>query len=178
MSLVPIASWGKHTRVLLPELANECKSFFKREDVSRMTSGKKQTLTRAKNKQQKRFLNDTVSNLHSKFLAENSDLKISYRTFCRLKPFWVVWPKEKDRDTCQCKTHENLHFFWRKNWNKSMSSALIIWRNLLLAFPAQLPIKLACTMSVSCKNKQFPFELHDCAEHVDIVEDSYRGKKY
>lgn len=66
--------------------------FFVREDVSRMTSGKKQTLTRAKNKQQKRFLNDTISNLHMKFLAENTDIKLSYRTFCRLKPFWVVWP--------------------------------------------------------------------------------------
>jgi len=91
-------------------VSKRMQDFFEREDVSRMTSGKKQTLTRAKNKQQKRFLNDTVSNLHSKFLAENSDLKISYRTFCRLKPFWVIWPKEKNRDTCQCKTHENLIF--------------------------------------------------------------------
>ena len=136
--------------------------FFVREDVSRMTSGKKQTLTRAKNKQQKRFLNDTISNLHMKFLAENSDIKFSYRTFCRLKPFWVVWPKEKDRDTCQCKTHENLNFLAKKLKQEHVISTDHL--DELVACIACSVTDKACMYNecVSCKNKRFPFEQHDC----------------
>ncbi|CAH1965064.1 unnamed protein product [Acanthoscelides obtectus] len=33
---------------------------------------------------------------------------ISYQTFCRLRPFWVVRPSTQNRDTCLCVTHSNL----------------------------------------------------------------------
>ena len=143
-------------------IGKRVEEFFVREDVSRMTSGKKQTLTRAKNKQQKRFLNDTVSNLHIKFLAENSDIKLSYRTFCRLKPFWVVWPKEKDRDTCQCKTHENLQFLAKKLKQEHVISTDHL-DELVTCISCSVTDK-ACMYNecVSCKNKRFPFEQHDC----------------
>ena len=45
--------------------------------------------------------------MHAKFIAEYSSSSISYTLFCRLKPFWVVAPKESDRQTCLCKIHEN-----------------------------------------------------------------------
>ena len=61
-------------------------------------------------KMQKRFLVDTMKNLHRKFLAENNTSHISYASFCRLRPFWVVHPSLSDRDTCQCRLHENLGF--------------------------------------------------------------------
>jgi len=70
MSSVAIALWGKDISVTA-RVGKWVEEIFVREDVSRITSGKKQTLTRAKYKQQKRFLNDTISNLHMKFLAEN-----------------------------------------------------------------------------------------------------------
>ena len=35
---------------------------------------------------------------------------VSYGFFCRQKPFWVVVPNERDRETCMCKTHENFQF--------------------------------------------------------------------
>ncbi|KAK2840949.1 hypothetical protein Q7C36_012528 [Tachysurus vachellii] len=62
---------------------------------------------------QKRFLVDTMRNLHRKFLAENN-MRISYSSFCRLRPFWVVHPSLSDRETCQCKLHENLSFLAEK----------------------------------------------------------------
>ncbi|CAG2220762.1 unnamed protein product [Mytilus edulis] len=41
---------------------------------------------------------------------ENKDMIVSYTSFCRLQPFWVLPPKESDRDTCACKLHENIQF--------------------------------------------------------------------
>ncbi|KAL4009294.1 hypothetical protein ACER0C_003146 [Sarotherodon galilaeus] len=85
-------------------------AFYLRDDVSRMTTGTKQTLTKDKLKMQKRFLMDTIENIHRRFLAENPDQMISYSLFCHLRPFWVVNPTLSERDTCMCKLHENLSF--------------------------------------------------------------------
>ena len=52
-------------------LVSKVRAFFSRDDASRMTTGKKQTITKKKMKMQKRFLVDTMKNLHRKFLAEN-----------------------------------------------------------------------------------------------------------
>uniref|UniRef100_UPI003590066A uncharacterized protein isoform X2 n=1 Tax=Myxine glutinosa TaxID=7769 RepID=UPI003590066A len=81
--------------------------FYALDYNSRMTTGKKNTVTRKKKKLQKRLLNDTRKNIHSRFLAENPTSSISYSLFCRLKPYWIVTPTEKDRQTCLCKIHEN-----------------------------------------------------------------------
>lgn len=83
--------------------------FFLRDDVSRMTTGRKQTVTRLKKKMQKRLLTGTMKDLHRRFLSENIG-HVSYTSFCRLRPFWVVTPSSSDRDTCLCKKHENLQF--------------------------------------------------------------------
>ena len=77
--------------------------FYEREDNSRLTSGKKQTATINKVKKQKRWLLDTIVNLHEKFCAEYARNCISYATFGRLCPFSVRLPTSKDRDTCMCK---------------------------------------------------------------------------
>ena len=90
--------------------SNAVSEFFERDDVSRITSGKKQTVTFKKQKKQKRFLNDTLKNLYEKFMAENSSIKLSFTVFCRLKPFWVCKALLTDRETCLCKLHENLQF--------------------------------------------------------------------
>lgn len=82
-------------------------SFFVRDDNSRLCTGKKQTVTKNKNKMQKRLLLDTMTNLHEKFGSEYPEENIGYATFTRLRPFWVRMPMSKDRDTCLCKKHEN-----------------------------------------------------------------------
>jgi len=71
--------------------SEEHKELFNRDDVSRITTARKQTITRNKVKMQKRFLVDTMRNLHRKFLSENN-VRISYPSFCRLRPFSVVHP--------------------------------------------------------------------------------------
>ena len=85
------------------------KEFFERDDNPRMTTGKKQTVTRFGKKVQKRFMSDTVKVIYE-FCAEMPHLKVLYSLFARLKPFWVVQPSLSDRDTCQCRIHENVQF--------------------------------------------------------------------
>lgn len=88
--------------------------FFSRDDNSRMTAGKKETKTFSKIKKQKRLLTDSVRNLHQKYLFEHPDSRISYTLFTRLRPYWVVAPTERDRQTCLCKVHENFEFLVEK----------------------------------------------------------------
>ena len=88
--------------------------FFERDDVSRLTTGRKQTKTKSKLKNQKRFLMDTMRNVQRKFLAEYPNRLISYSLFCQLRPFWVVNPTLSERDTCLCEIHENLGFVANK----------------------------------------------------------------
>lgn len=84
--------------------------FYCRDDNSRMTPGKKQTITKQKKKMQKRLLSDSLRNLHQKFLTDNPRRRISYSLFCKIRPFWVVPPSLQDMETCLCKSHENLEF--------------------------------------------------------------------
>ena len=82
-------------------------AFFHRDDVSRPASGKRETLTLKKEKRLKRYLCDTLKNLRMKFLAENPQVAISYTSFTRLRPFYVVHPKVNMRDTTACKMCTN-----------------------------------------------------------------------
>jgi hypothetical protein len=90
------------------------KMFYICEDNSRMTTCAKQTVTKGKMKKQKQLLNDTMKNLHLKYVAKNVSEKVSYPVFCRLRPFGVKAPTASDRDTCQCRNHENTHFMAKK----------------------------------------------------------------
>lgn len=99
----------KESNRLPVDCKQKIKAFFLRDDVSRMTTGRKQTVTQKKIKKQKRLLTDSLKNLHHKFLSE-TEHQVSYSCFCTLRPFWVVVPTEADRETCQCRTHENLQF--------------------------------------------------------------------
>lgn len=61
-------------------------------------------------KKQRRVLNDTLTHLHMKYLTQHESPKVSFTTFCKLRPFWVVFPNESDRSTCLCKLCENTQF--------------------------------------------------------------------
>lgn len=92
------------TFLITPSIRGKIISFFEKDDVSRMCPGKKDCLKGGK---QKRLLLDTVKNLHPKFVAE-SGIQLSYATLLREKPYWVMQPRLKDRDTCLCVKHENF----------------------------------------------------------------------
>ena len=87
---------------------HQVQQFYCRDDNSRLVAGMKKTLTKRKVKKQRRILNDSLLNLRKKFLTEGTD-NISYTTFTRLRPFWVLFPTETDRDTCICKICDNMN---------------------------------------------------------------------
>ena len=85
------------------------RQFFLSDDASRMLSGKKDTITRKKVKQQKRLMSDTLKNLHTRFSdSHDATSAVSYPQFCKERPFWVVSPTQRDRETCLFLTHENM----------------------------------------------------------------------
>ncbi|CAG9577518.1 unnamed protein product [Danaus chrysippus] len=99
------------TRTRLPLIASEhmkiVQNFYENDDNSRIGAGKRECVTKNRVKKQKRYLLDTLTNLYQKFKSNHSGL-ISYQTFCRLRPFWVVTPKINERDTCLCIRHANI----------------------------------------------------------------------
>jgi hypothetical protein len=101
-------SKAKHCKQLneIQKVTNQIKHFLEDDEHSRLAPGKKDTITRKKVKKQKRYLCHTLQYLHEKFVQQYS--VISYSLFCRLRPFWVIKPKPKDRDTCRCIVHENV----------------------------------------------------------------------
>lgn len=91
------------------KLATTIANFYLQDDVSRATSGKKETKTMNKEKIQKRYLLANLTNIYKKF-KEETGINVSYTTFVRYKPFYVLRPKVSDRDTYVCKKHANIEF--------------------------------------------------------------------
>jgi hypothetical protein len=60
------------------EIARCVREFYNSDENSTAAAGKKETVTKRKEKKQKRYLCDTMMNLHAKFQAENPGLKVQY----------------------------------------------------------------------------------------------------
>ena len=93
--------------VLKPEVRQKVINFFERDDISRMCPAKRDFVKKNGIKKQKRILLFTVKALTSKFVQETG-INLPYATLLRAKPFWVVAPKLRDRETCLCVKHENF----------------------------------------------------------------------
>lgn len=97
--------------------------FFERDDNSRVTTGRKETVTKQKVKKQRRIMLDTMINLHEKYCAESIDNAVSYSTFTRLRPFWIMAARPKDRETCLCQKHENIQLKIEKLFSLKLISS-------------------------------------------------------
>ena len=69
----------------------QVRQYFEQDDVSRIITGMKQTVTKKKIKKQKRLLLVTVENIHKKLVAE-TNANISFTTFWRLSPSGLKLP--------------------------------------------------------------------------------------
>jgi hypothetical protein len=138
--------------------------FYKRDDVSRCTTGKKETKSEGRVKKQKIILNDSMKNLHVKFLAEQPSRKVSYSLFCQLRPYWVVAPKPNDCDTCHCKLHCNFEF---------MLTRLFLEKLLLTSNLEVLVESIACNpSSLECMHS-----LCDTCKEMDVEVSREYDKK-
>lgn len=86
--------------------------FFEDDEVSSPAPGSRDFITRKKQKKRKRYLNDTIANLHKKFCKQY--FHISTSMFYKLRPFWVVNLKISALETCLCREHENFKFILKK----------------------------------------------------------------
>lgn len=82
--------------------------FLESDLHSKMCPGKRDYCTKKKVTKQKRYLNDTLRNLHKKFLATHPNIPISYAFWCKNRPFWIVHRKVSARDTCGCTPCSNM----------------------------------------------------------------------
>lgn len=81
---------------------NLIRTFLEEDCNSKLCPGKKDYISKNKVTKQKRYLCDTMGNLHKKFLECNPDMLLSYAFFCKNRPFWIVSRKVTARDTCGC----------------------------------------------------------------------------
>ena len=105
---LPTDTYGRHIISLSSKLRKSVTN--ERDDVSRMTSGKKDTKTFGGHKKPRRILNESLKSLHLKYRSEYPVNKISYATLCTPRPFWVAKPTQSDRDTCLCRLHANTAY--------------------------------------------------------------------
>lgn len=92
-------------------------TFFEDDSNSKISPAKKEFRIRNGVWTQKRYLTDTLLNLHKKFINVHN-INIGYSTFCKHRPYWVEFPKETERDTCSCKIHVNFDLLL-KSLNKN-----------------------------------------------------------
>ena len=104
---------------------------------------------------QKRYLLDSLLNLHRKILSENSSVKISYSLFSRMRPYFVLFPNLQSRDTCMCKLHENLTFIANKLLRLHLISSANL-ESLADSCSCETQSKIACMVlgKFVCKNVQ------------------------
>lgn len=93
--------------VLKQEVRQKVIDFFEQDNVSRMCPSKRDYVKLNGIKKQRRVLLGTVKELVSKFVKETG-IVLSYAMLLRAKPFWVVAPKSRDRETCLCVKHANF----------------------------------------------------------------------
>ena len=100
----------KQKRGFQPELHNQVLDFYRRDDVSIVLPGKRDVKKIGKKKPriQKRVLSDYLSNFYEKFVAENTNVKISFSTFARMRPSNFVLANFANRQSCLCVQHQNM----------------------------------------------------------------------
>ena len=158
-----------------PNIQQKIEKFYIRDDVSTMTSGKKSTITKHKIEKQKRFLQNTILELHARY-NQQCDPKesVSYTTFWRSKPFWVVQPKINDRATCECTKCLNLEIMLQKLKRENVISyknTREIMQDCFCSITTLDCIEGNCS---SCKNNEMTF----CEDNLEkVVEWQQWGQK-
>lgn len=89
-------------------MGSAIRTFFHHDDVSTIVNGKAGEIRRGGQVFRRRFLCDTIENLHKRFLMEDPSKKISRAQFYKCRPFWISSPTLLDRETCACKIHKNF----------------------------------------------------------------------
>ncbi|KAJ8369677.1 hypothetical protein SKAU_G00097050 [Synaphobranchus kaupii] len=135
-------------------------TFLHRDDITTVINGKAGEMRKGGQIFRKRYLTDTMENLHKKFIGENPTLKISRSQFCKHRPFWIVSPRVTDRETCGCKIHENFNSKVKKlhqlGITRTMSSTEVVASSVCDA----VDIDCMYNRCDKCKKATFPVEMN------------------
>lgn len=147
------------------KVKQDVQTFLEDDEHSKLCPGKKDCITKKKVKKQKRILSRSLKNLHTLF-CKQVDYKISYTTFTKLRPFWIVSRKQNERDTCMCTIHANMELL-----TSSLFKANIIGHSQpsdlvnLVCCDSQNPSCLQRTCT-NCKDLMVPYLLFDGSSEV------------
>ena len=86
---------------------NNIIEFLTREDNSKLQPGKKDNKKVGTEKKQIYILSDYLSNLYTKFEAENPEINISFSSFSRCRPKHILLTSFSSRNSCLCTKHQN-----------------------------------------------------------------------
>lgn len=132
-------------------------------------------ITKKKIKHRKRYLCDTIYNLHQKFCKEFG-CKIGLTAFQNLKSYYVVRLKASSRQTRICKVHPNFSYMYQKlyihnvlmeknvpkfmesitcdiNDKKCMFNEHVACRNVKFKFPTVLTLQKPFTTNTGNRRK-------------------------
>lgn len=103
--------WNK----LSPEIVEKVKSFYLKEDISRVSPGLKDRVKIKTNGSiieyaQKRHMVYTIKEAYTIFQEENPETKIQIRKFYELRPAFVLPISDTPHNVCVCKYHSNILF--------------------------------------------------------------------
>lgn len=156
------------------KLKKDIVNFFERDDISRITAGRKECVSRDKIRKQRRYLLDSMKNLHKIFQAENT--KVSYSYFCKQRPFWVLIPDVSDRETCLCKLHANIELLLR---------VLNVHKIIKEKDSREVINSLCCSNTPcllnrcgSCKNKKIEYVLLDKDKEITFSRWEHKKESY
>lgn len=136
------------------ELRKAIYNLLLKDEHSRMTPGKKETITLRNIEKQIRFLNDSLLNLHKQFV-KNIGISISYQTFQRNRPFWVLFPKVDARSTCLCAIDTNNDYIIKSLYCSKIIAYVSIFA-LLKSLCCNNTLKVFCLerSCSTCKDKR------------------------
>uniref|UniRef100_A0A2H1WCE0 SFRICE_018319 n=1 Tax=Spodoptera frugiperda TaxID=7108 RepID=A0A2H1WCE0_SPOFR len=150
--------------------------FYEDDINSRNTAGKKQCIKKFGVTKQKRYLLDSVKKLHKKFMEENPNIRISYVTFARLRPFWVYLPKD-DRDTCGCTVHTNMDLLISSLKKKGIVDINNFQNMLDIMCCDKYNLKCVSRKCQICKNKVIPYNEFSNDQEIEYYEWDRAKKK-
>lgn len=84
---------SKNARVKFETTKRHIIEFLEKDENSRLCPGKKDTITRNKDKRQKRYLNDSLLNLHKEFCLEFPHIKKAMPHFADSDHFGLYFQK-------------------------------------------------------------------------------------
>ncbi|CAH0727113.1 unnamed protein product, partial [Brenthis ino] len=151
-SIVPNTKQNCNFEPLPNLLKQEVRIFYESDENSRLCSGKKEFIVRKKIRKQKRYLSDNLLNLHKKFL-KSSNFTISYSTFCKLRPFWVLLPDSRSRDTCLCKLHTNMDLVIKGLYQRKIIPVMTSQNLLSMLCCDMYSVDCLHRNCLACKNK-------------------------